>query len=210
MADREWIAWRVAQELREGDAVNLGIGIPTLVPKYLPKGMNVYFQSENGIVGMGAVPLPEQQNDNLVDAAGKPTSIMTGGVVFDSSFSFALIRGGHLDFAVLGALEVDAQGRIANWMIPGKMVPGMGGGMDLAVGAKKVIVAMTHTASGGKPKILSQCSLPLTSTRPVNKIITDLAVIQVDQDGLVLCELAPGATIDGVLAATGARLQIGI
>lgn len=210
MADREWIAWRVAQELHDGDVVNLGIGIPTLIPKYITEGVNVYLQSENGIVGMGAAPAAGQEDPDLVDSAGQPVTILPGGAVFDSLFSFGLIRGGHLDVAVLGTLEVDAKGLIANWIIPGKFTPGMGGGMDLAVGAKQVIIAMMHTTSKGDPKIIPTCTLPLTSTRPVDKIVTDLAVIEVTKEGLVLRELAPGATLDEVLACTAAELQVAI
>lgn len=209
MADREWIAWRVAQELHDGDVVNLGIGIPTLVPKYLPPGMSVYFQSENGIVGMGGPPQPGEENLDLVDAAGRPTTIIPGGACFDSLVSFGLIRGGHLDVAVLGALEVDEQGRIANWVIPGKFMPGIGGAMDLVEGARKVIVAMAHTAKG-QPKVIKSCTLPLTSTRPVDMIVTDMAVIDVTNNGLVLRELAPGVTLDQLLSLGGARMEIAI
>jgi acetate CoA/acetoacetate CoA-transferase beta subunit len=210
MADREWVAWRVAQELRDGDIVNLGIGIPTLIPKYVPEGVTVYLQSENGLVGMGPPPAAGQEHPDLVNSAGQPVTMLPGAAVFDSFVSFGIIRGGHLDLAVLGALEVDAAGRIANWVIPGKFTPGMGGGMDLAVGAKRVIVAMTHATSGGKPKILPACTLPLTSSRPVDKIVTDMAVIEVTGEGLVLRELAPGTDLDTVLACTTAELRVAV
>ena len=170
------IAKRIAQELRDGMLVNLGIGIPTLVSKFVPPSVHVYFQSENGLIGTGAPPAEGMQHRLLTDAGGKPVTALPGACTFDTAMSFGLIRGGHLDMTVLGALQVDASGLLANWMIPGKMVPGMGGAMDLVTGAKRVIVAMQHTAKG-QPKIVRQCSLPLTSVRPVDLVVTELAVI---------------------------------
>src|SRR5712675_387627 len=170
------IARRVAQELRPGNLVNLGIGIPTLVANYVPAGLKVFFQSENGLIGTGPIPEQGLEHPMLTDAGGRPISALPGACTFDSALSFGLIRGGHVDLTVLGGLQVDAKGRLANWMIPGKMVPGMGGAMDLVTGAKRVVVAMQHTAKG-KPKILESCQLPLTSTRPVDLVVTELAAI---------------------------------
>jgi acetate CoA/acetoacetate CoA-transferase beta subunit len=170
------IAKRIARELRDGMLVNLGIGIPTLVANFVPKGINVFFQSENGLIGTGPVPEPGMALPWLTDAGGKPVTALPGASTFDSAMSFGLIRGGHLDLTVLGGLQVDQHGRLANWMVPGKMVPGMGGAMDLVSGAKRVIVAMQHTAKG-RPKIVRECSLPLTSDRPVDLVVTELAVI---------------------------------
>jgi acetate CoA/acetoacetate CoA-transferase beta subunit len=187
--------------------VNLGIGIPTLVANHLPKGVHVFFQSENGIIGMGPVPEEGMANPALTDAAGKPVTFVPGAAIFDSAFSFGLIRGGHIDVAVLGGLEVDEGGHLANWMVPGKMVPGMGGAMDVATGAKRVIVAMQHVAKG-KSKIVRRCTLPLTSTRAVDLVITDLAVISFSQGRATLLETAPGVTVDDVLAKTEAALVI--
>ncbi|WP_320144003.1 3-oxoacid CoA-transferase subunit B [uncultured Cohaesibacter sp.] len=201
------IANRVAQELKSGDLVNLGIGLPTMVANYLPAGMEVFFQSENGILGMSSLPDSKLQDEDLADAGGCPTGAAPGAVAFDSCLSFGLIRGGHLDVTVLGGLQVDEKGQLANWMVPGKMVPGMGGAMDLVAGAKRVIVAMTHTAKGN-PKIVKQCNLPLTALRRVDLVVTDLAVIEPTEDGLVLRELAPGVTVDEVLAATEASLIV--
>ncbi len=207
-ADQIQIVKRVAKELRDGDVVNLGIGMPTLVANYIPEGIKVIFQSENGFIGLG--PRPEQgyEDMNIVDAGGKPVTINPGGAFFDSSFSFAMIRGGHIDKTVLGALQVDQEGNLANWMIPGKMVPGMGGAMDLVVGAKKVIVAMEHTTKDGQPKILKKCNLPLTACNQVNLIITNKAVIEVTEDGLVLNEIAPNLTVEEVQQATEAQLIV--
>ncbi|MFL9828397.1 3-oxoacid CoA-transferase subunit B [Rhodoplanes sp. SY1] len=207
MDEKTIIAKRVAQELKNGNLVNLGIGLPTLVTKYLPDGVQVFFQSENGVIGMQPLPEPGVAADALTDAGGTPTSIIPGAGAFDSVTSFCLIRGGHLDVTVLGGLQVDEAGQLANWMVPGKMVPGMGGAMDLVSGAKRVIVAMTHTAKGA-PKILKKCDLPLTSVRRVDLIVTELAVIQPTDEGLVLLEVADGVTVEEVVAATEARLIV--
>ncbi len=207
MDDKVLIATRVAAEMKPGELVNLGIGLPAMVANYLPPGVEVFFQSENGIIGMQPVPEPGLEDEFLTDAGGSPVGAAPGAVAFDSAFSFGLIRGGHLKTTVLGGLEVDEAGHLANWMVPGKMVPGMGGAMDLVTGAKKVIVAMTHTAKGA-PKIIKKCTLPLTSLRRVDLIVTELAVIQPTDAGLVLKELAPGVTKDQVVAATQATLKI--
>src|SRR5512139_459896 len=199
------IAKRIAQELRDGMLVNLGIGIPTLVSNFVPSGAHVYFQSENGLIGTGAPPPEGMHHPLLTDAGGRPVSALPGACTFDSAMSFGLIRGGHLDVTVLGGLEVDALGHLANWMIPGKMVPGMGGAMDLVTGAKRVIVAMQHTAKG-KPKILKKCTLPLTSVRRVSLIVTEMAVIEPTEEGLLLREIAPGLSLEQVIAATEANL----
>ncbi|WP_189459510.1 3-oxoacid CoA-transferase subunit B [Jeongeupia chitinilytica] len=201
------IAKRIAQELREGMLVNLGIGIPTLVANYLPAGVHVYFQSENGLIGTGPVPEPGMQLRLLTDAGGRPVTALPGACTFDSAVSFGLIRGGHVDVTVLGGLQVDQQGRLANWMIPGKMVPGMGGAMDLVTGAKRVVVAMQHTAKG-KAKIVRQCSLPLTSVRQVDLVVTDLAVIAFPGGRATLLETAPGVSVADVLAGTEAELVV--
>jgi acetate CoA/acetoacetate CoA-transferase beta subunit len=208
MDHKTLIAKRVAQELQPGNLVNLGIGLPTLVANHLPAGIEVYFQSENGIVGMGPVPDEGMEEPDLTDAGGGFVSALPGATSIDSAMSFGLIRGGHLDITVLGGLQVDARGRLANWMIPGKMIPGMGGAMDLVSGAKKVIVAMTHTAKGA-PKIVPECTLPLTALRRVNLIVTEMAVIEPSDEGLVLKELAPGVSVDSVVEATAANLIIG-
>ena len=201
------IARRVALELRSGNLVNLGIGIPTLVANYLPPGLNVFFQSENGLIGTG--PIPEQGMDHpmLTDAGGRPISALPGASTFDSAMSFGLIRGGHVDITVLGGLQVDAEGHLANWMIPGKVVPGMGGAMDLVTGAKRVIVAMQHAAKG-KSKIVQKCNLPLTSSRPVDLVVTDLAVIGFPDGWITLLETAPGISVAEVMAVTEADLLI--
>jgi acetate CoA/acetoacetate CoA-transferase beta subunit len=201
------IARRIAQELRSGMLVNLGIGIPTLVANYLPAGVNVFFQSENGLIGTGPVPEPGMAHPTLTDAGGRPVSALPGACTFDSAMSFGLIRGGHVDLTVLGALQVDGSGVLANWMIPGKMVPGMGGAMDLVSGAKRVIVAMQHTAKG-KPKIVNSCSLPITSTRPVDLVVTELAVIAFPEGKATLVETAPGVSAAQVIAATEAPLIV--
>ena len=207
MDDKVLIAKRVARELKDGSLVNLGIGLPTLVPRYLPPGIEVYFQSENGIIGMAPVPAAGMEEPSLTDAGGGFVGAIPGAVSIDSCLSFGLIRGGHLDLTILGGLEVDEQGRLANWMVPGKMLPGMGGAMDLVTGARRVIVAMSHTAKG-KPKILKHCTLPLTSVRRVNLIVTEMAVIEPSDDGLVLKETAPGVNIEEIIAATEANLII--
>lgn len=201
------IAKRIAHELRDGMLVNLGIGIPTLVSNFVPAGTHVYFQSENGLIGTGAPPADGMRHPLLTDAGGKPVTALPGACTFDSAMSFGLIRGGHLDMTVLGALQVDATGRLANWMIPGKMVPGMGGAMDLVTGAKRVIVAMQHTAKG-QPKIVKRCSLPLTSERPVDLVVTELGVIGFPGGVATLLELAPGVTVEQVRAATEADLAV--
>ncbi len=201
------IARRIARELRSGMLVNLGIGIPTLVANYLPDGVNVFFQSENGLIGTGPVPEPGMAHPTLTDAGGRPVSALPGACTFDSAMSFGLIRGGHVDLTVLGALQVDGTGVLANWMIPGKMVPGMGGAMDLVSGAKRVIVAMQHTAKG-KPKIVKSCSLPITSTRRVDLVVTELAVIAFPDGNATLVETAPGVSTVQVLDATEAPLIV--
>ena len=201
------IAKRIAQELRSGMLVNLGIGIPTQVANYIPAGMQVFFQSENGLIGTGPVPEEGMMQRRLTDAGGRPVSALPGACAFDSAMSFGLIRGGHLDMTVLGGLQVDETGHLANWMIPGKMVPGMGGAMDLVSGAKRVIVAMQHTAKG-KPKIIRQCTLPLTSVRPVDMVVTELAVITFAGGRATLVETAPGVSVEQVVAATEATLVV--
>jgi len=207
MGDKELIARRIAKELRDGQLVNLGIGLPTQVAHHLPKGVNVFFQSENGLIGM--LPLPEEGFAwaDLTDAGGRPVGAGPGACAIDSAMSFGLIRGGHLDVTVLGGLQVDEQGHLANWLVPGVMVPGMGGAMDLVTGAKRVIVAMTH-AVAGTSKIVRRCTLPLTSVRRVDLIVTELAVIEPTDEGLVLRETAPGVTVDEVLRVTAARLLV--
>ena len=201
------IAKRIAQELHSGMLVNLGIGIPTLVSNYVPAGINVFFQSENGLIGAGPVPEEGMVQPRLTDAGGRPVTALPGACAFDSATSFGLIRGGHIDMTVLGALQVDAGGHLANWMIPGKMVPGMGGAMDLVCGAKRVVVAMQHTAKG-KPKILEKCNLPLTSTRPVDLVVTEMAVIAFPGGKATLMETAPGVSAEQVVAVTAAKLVV--
>ena len=207
MDDKDIIARRVAQELRDGQLVNLGIGLPTLVAHHLPSGVEVFFQSENGLIGM--LPLPEEGFAwaDLTDAGGRPVGAGPGACAIDSAMSFGLIRGGHLDVTVLGGLQVDEEGHLANWLVPGIMVPGMGGAMDLVTGAKRVIVAMTHTAKGA-PKLVKRCTLPLTSTRRVDLIVTEMAVIEPTATGLVLREIAPSVTVEQVVLATDARLHV--
>ena len=201
------IAKRIAQELRSGMLVNLGIGIPTLVANYVPQGMHVFFQSENGLIGTGPIPEQGLAHPLLTDAGGKPISALPGAATFDSAMSFGLIRGGHVDITVLGGLQVDADGHLANWMIPGKMVPGMGGAMDLVTGAKRVIIAMQHAAKGTS-KIVAKCNLPLTSARPVDLVVTDMAVIAFAGGKATLQETAPGITVAEVLTATEAELIV--
>ena len=204
---KEFIARRVARELRDGDFVNLGIGLPTLVPQFLPADVHVTLQAEVGMVGAGSCPEVDPDPRYVVDAGGKPASIRLGGAFIDSVTSFTLIRGGHVDATVLGALQVDAAGNLANWIIPGRMVPGMGGAMDLVVGAKRVIVAMEHTQRG-EPKILPTCTLPLTAVHCVDLIVTEMGVIQVGPDGLELLEINPELTVADVQAATAAPLAV--
>jgi acetate CoA/acetoacetate CoA-transferase beta subunit len=201
------IARRVARELRDGMLVNLGIGIPTLVANYVPSNVKVFFQSENGLIGTGAIPEEGMAQPLLTDAGGKPVTALPGACTFDSAMSFGLIRGGHVDVTVLGALQVDAKGQLANWMIPGKMVPGMGGAMDLVTGAKRVIIAMQHTAKG-KPKIVKKCGLPLTSARPIDLLVTELAVIAFPDGHATLMETGPGIAIEQVVSATEAELAL--
>lgn len=207
MDPREIIARRAAQELQDGNVVNLGFGVPNLVSEYVPSNIHVIFDSENGVLGMGPSPKPGQVDPDIVNSGAQPATILQGASYFDSSMSFALIRGGHVDVTILGALQVDQEGNLANWKIPGKMVPGMGGAMDLVIGAKKVIVAMTHSQSGAA-KILKKCSLPLTAVKEVDLIVTELAVFKVTEKGLVLTELGPDATIEMVKAQTEAEFII--
>lgn len=206
-ASREIIARRIAKELKDGQLVNLGIGLPTMVANYIEEGKDITFQSENGMVGMGSLAKEGEEDKHIINAGGQYSTILKKGAFFDSSTSFALIRGGHVDVTVLGALEVDEEGNLANWIIPGKKVPGMGGAMDLVSGAKKVIVAMLHTDKG-EPKILKKCRLPLTAKGEVDLIVTELAVIEVTKDGLVLIEINKDTTIDEVKSLTEANLII--
>jgi acetate CoA/acetoacetate CoA-transferase beta subunit len=201
------IARRIARELKPGMLVNLGIGIPTLVANFLPEGLHVFFQSENGLIGTGAPPEEGMAHPTLTDAGGRPVTALPGACTFDSAMSFGLIRGGHLDLTVLGGLQVDESGRLANWMIPGKMVPGMGGAMDLVSGARRVIVAMQHTAKGAS-KIVRKCTLPLTSSRTVDLVVTELAVIAFPKGRAILMETGPGVSAAQVIAATEAELDI--
>jgi acetate CoA/acetoacetate CoA-transferase beta subunit len=208
MADvKELIAARVARELKDGDVVNLGIGLPTMVAGFLPPEIDIVLQTENGIMGMGPVPAEGQADLDIVNAGGQAVSIRAGATFFDSSTSFGIIRGGHVDVTILGALEVDEKGNLANWIIPGKMVPGMGGAMDLVIGAKKVIVAMTHTQKG-KPKILKRCALPYTALGVVDLIVTEMGVMEVTPQGLLLTELHPDFSKEQILEATEAELII--
>ena len=207
MDAQKLIARRIARELRTGMLVNLGIGIPTLVANYVPTDIHVFFQSENGLIGTGPIPEAGMAHPTLTDAGGRPVTALPGACTFDSAISFGLIRGGHVDMTVLGGLQVDQRGLLANWMIPGKMVPGMGGAMDLATGAKRVVVAMQHAAKG-QSKIVKQCSLPLTSVRPVDLVVTELAVIAFSEGRATLSERAPGISIEQISEATEAELII--
>ncbi|WGS65334.1 3-oxoacid CoA-transferase subunit B [Marinitoga aeolica] len=207
MNAKERIAKRVAKEFKPGNIVNLGIGLPTLVANYVPKEMNIFFHGENGVLGIGSEVPEELSNPDLTNAGGKFIETVPGAMVFDTAFSFALIRGGHLDYTVLGGLQVDEEGHLANWMVPGKLIPGMGGAMDLVTGAKKVIVAMTHTAKG-KPKIVKKCNLPLTSSRRIDLIVTEFAVIEPNDEGLLLKEISPDITLDELKEITDAELII--
>lgn len=206
MNSKELIARRVAKELKNGYVVNLGIGLPTMVANYIPEGVEVYLQAENGMLGVGPVPEEGRADKDIFDAGCNPVTCRPGAMFFDSAYSFGLIRGGHVDVTVLGALQVDERGNLASWMVPGKKVTGMGGAMDLVVGARKVIIAMEHTAKGSH-KILKECSFPLTAVSVVNKIITELGVMDVTENGLLVKELAPGVTKEQIMESTGAQLQ---
>ena len=207
MNPKEMIARRVARELHDGDVVNLGIGLPTMVSNFLPEGVDITFQSENGMLNLGPAPKEEDIDMDLTNAGGQPVTMGIAGVCFDSATSFGIIRGGHVDATILGSLQVDEEGSIANWIIPGKMVPGMGGAMDLLVGAKKVIIAMTHTARG-KMKILKKCSLPYTAVKQVNMIVTELGVMEITDEGIKLLEIAPDVTIEQIQEVTEPTLII--
>lgn len=206
MDAKEIIARRVAQELKEGYVVNLGIGLPTMVPRYLPKGVNITLQSENGFLGLG--PLEGEPMPGVVNAGGAPCGLLPGAAIFDSATSFALIRGGHVDVTVLGGLQVDEEGSLANWMVPGKMIPGMGGAMDLVSGAKKVIVAMEHCTKDGDHRILERCNLPLTARSRVAMVVTELAVLSISHGEFVLLETAPGVSVETVRQRSGARIAV--
>ena len=207
MYTKNFIAKRVAQELKDGDVVNLGIGLPTLVANHVPEGVEITLQAEHGILGTGPAAQPGEEDYEIINSGGFAITVLPGASFFDSATSFAIIRGGHVDVTILGALQVDEKGNLANWMVPGKRVPGMGGAMDLVVGARRVIIAMEHTVKGDA-KILESCTYPLTAVGVVNQIITEMGVMDITEDGIVLAEIAPGMSADDVQAATGAKLII--